>query len=867
MEWYTDVMHEIKPVKSGYQLKLCYNLIHMTTSPRPALADTFRTTERLRNILLSWRQSLRNKPSPEKIVSLLQYLYSNANYRGNTLKCSDARAVAILESLGEELGFRLGLALVECHWQGVADDELNSSDNEPDSGDLDDSADDEPDSRDLNFLGIPEKSMKIMELVSLDGTLLKKKLKLTEEDEDGQGAEFIPADLRRVVENGPHGAAGAHSSLERWYRRTVLVIWPKQHDEQILHGTYYTRVLLYKLSKTSASKPTEAEQKILEYALGLPPKEPKMSSIVLRGVCKVACIWKSSELWCRAIEVCDGSEFIDKVGKKLYLKGLLHLEPGTVLPSDVLASLRPLASDDCDLVLDAVASLGGIADFERIVLPQLRDSADAITLVAFGTAIHQEINKSHTRIFVSPSDTSLGCHIIHDLLTLSIERAQLFTPTSSRNASQSYPERREPTLNLTFTLVKACITTYNDFLICRITNKLIPFAPPDSLTERRTRAEDGAVFNSCTVWEDVAADVRQAQPKRDRTRFDDATGEQCGDLDDLIQSIISQFNALSRKTPAVKAFVRELRDLMTEHPSLIEELEAVITASIKAMIKSLQPDALRGQGAIVEWLEYCAATGNIDACSEVINQVTQDASSANGTRLTSEFLPLLPTLMSWLSRRGKPYRDQPYPLLFQTVIFGWLKTALGTTKLADVAQQLAIVGNCRCTCRPCAQVMRWSVEPSKQAAMSLSCIGASNVNHLEKNLRQYASKVADWIVSRTSPHGIEVFKKSRVHRAQNRRTSRAAGLAALRAISADESVPLSIFGEEVYKMVIQMLEVPYINANIGIAAPGDGTPGPSNPTQVVSEGDSRRRGNLSVQPPRKRRRVDENVQIIDITAP
>ncbi|KAG8949005.1 hypothetical protein FRC00_008348, partial [Tulasnella sp. 408] len=310
--------------------------------------------------------------------------------------------------------------------------------------------------------------------------------------------------------------------------------------------------------------------------------------------------------------------------------------------------------------------------------------------------------------------------------------------------------------------------------------------------------------------------------------------KQCSDLDDLIQSIISQFNALPRDIPTVKAFVRELRDLMVEHPSLREELGPFITALIKAMIKSLQPDTLRGRGAIMGWLEYCADTDNIDACSEVISQVTQDASSANGTLLTSEFLPLLPTLMSWLSRRGKPYTDQPYPLLFQTVICQWLKTVLGNTKLADVAQNLAIIGNCRCACRSCAQVMRWLRERSNQAAMSLVGIGASNVNHLEKNLRDYASKVASWTVSRTPRHGIEVSKQSRIHRAQNRNTNKAAGLAAMRAISADESVLLSIFGEEVYKVAIQMLEVPYINAK---EATSTATQEASLPSEDEQQGD------------------------------
>lgn len=202
MAWYTDVMHEIKPIESGYRLALSYNLIHTTTSLRPALTDTTQSIQRLRHILRSWRQQISDEDSPEKIIYLLQHRYSHANYRGSALKGSDAQVVAIVESVGKELGFRVGLALVECHLRGGADDGGNTY-HPPPAWRL--SSDDEPpDSDDLEFLEVYEKTMTITELVDLDGRPLKKKLKLTDEDEDGTGVEFIPADLREEVENGPH---------------------------------------------------------------------------------------------------------------------------------------------------------------------------------------------------------------------------------------------------------------------------------------------------------------------------------------------------------------------------------------------------------------------------------------------------------------------------------------------------------------------------------------------------------------------------------------------------------------------------------------------------------------------------------------
>ncbi|KAG8921757.1 hypothetical protein FRC01_014909 [Tulasnella sp. 417] len=932
MAWYTDVMHEIKPIQSGYRLALSYNLIHTTTSLRPALTDTSEGIERLREILLSWKQHLQDEDSPEKIIYLLQHRYSHANYRGSALKGRDAQTVAILDSIGKEIGFRVGLALVECHLRGGADDGGNDY-YAPPVGCW--SSDDGIASEDLNFLETYETSMTITELVDLDGVLLKKKLKLTEEDEDGVGVEFIPADLREVVESGPHDAqeyegyqGNGAGSLERWYRRTVLVVWPAEHDEQILRGPHYTRFVLNTLSKTSSSKPTEAERKILNYALGLPPKEPKMATTVLRGVCKAACVWRIPDLWCQAIHVCNGSEFVNKIGKELYLEALaclptcfivpsirqaLHKDPENVtrlgllefleqrlssqgIPAgwikdarkDVLATLRPLVTADCEPILEAVASLGGMADLDSIVMPQLRNSADSVPLATLATALFREITRPGTSILVSADGVHRGCTVIQDLLTLSIERAQLFalTPPKHGNGTQYsyYPTGAlKPSPDLTLILVKACITTRNDPLIRQISNKLAAFSPSDPPNERQIRAES-VYIPLVTLVQDFIERRSSSLPEGLQLLYKEVlplmlakpnpneaelalmvrVAKQCNDLNAIIQSTVSQFKALPREPPTVKTLVREFRGLMTEHPAVRGELEPVIGEMIMTMIKALQPRALQGQAAIVDWLDYCAENDSIDSCAEIISRVTHDASSANGNRLTLEFLPLLPTLMSWLSRRGKPHTDQPFPLLVRTVVLRWLQTVLGTTKLADVVQMLASIRNCRCICRYCAPVMRWLAEPSQGEEISLECIGAPNVNHLEKNLRNYVRKLVDWTILRTSPHGIRVVKNDRIYKAQMWSTNQAAGVAAVRAISADEGVLLSILGEEIYKTVVQMLDVPYINTEIGIMA---GTSAPTNQTPAGLEGAGRPRGNSSVQPPPKRRRVDENIPVIDLTTP
>ncbi|KIO28616.1 hypothetical protein M407DRAFT_45278, partial [Tulasnella calospora MUT 4182] len=122
MAWYTDVTHEIKPIQSGYRLALSYNLVHTTTSLRPALSDASGPIKQIRHILLSWRQNLYAEDSPQKIIYLLQHRYSQANCRGSAMKGTDAHVVAVLDSVSQELKFRVGLALIECHLSGPADD-------------------------------------------------------------------------------------------------------------------------------------------------------------------------------------------------------------------------------------------------------------------------------------------------------------------------------------------------------------------------------------------------------------------------------------------------------------------------------------------------------------------------------------------------------------------------------------------------------------------------------------------------------------------------------------------------------------------------------------------------------------------------
>ncbi|EED79522.1 predicted protein, partial [Postia placenta Mad-698-R] len=121
LAWYTDVMHEVKPITSGWRLALSFNLVHTTTSLRPALSGQTELVGRMRHVLLSWKQDL-DGDAPLKLIYLLEHKYPQANLRGSALKGRDAQIVALLDLLAKQLDFRLGLANVVCRVSGYADD-------------------------------------------------------------------------------------------------------------------------------------------------------------------------------------------------------------------------------------------------------------------------------------------------------------------------------------------------------------------------------------------------------------------------------------------------------------------------------------------------------------------------------------------------------------------------------------------------------------------------------------------------------------------------------------------------------------------------------------------------------------------------
>ncbi|KAI1504418.1 hypothetical protein F5X99DRAFT_40119 [Biscogniauxia marginata] len=116
LSWYSDIPHEVLPVKSGYRWVLTYNLAMFPAKNKPeSVLDTFIGGEReLRRILGSWAEEVRGgqrRASP--LCYALQHKYSEENVSLEALKYTDRARANRLQRICSNLRFDLVLATLE----------------------------------------------------------------------------------------------------------------------------------------------------------------------------------------------------------------------------------------------------------------------------------------------------------------------------------------------------------------------------------------------------------------------------------------------------------------------------------------------------------------------------------------------------------------------------------------------------------------------------------------------------------------------------------------------------------------------------------------------------------------------------------
>ncbi|KAI0835287.1 hypothetical protein F5Y06DRAFT_137588 [Hypoxylon sp. FL0890] len=106
LAWFSDVTHEIKPLKSGYRLVLTYNIIH-TGGIRMSAGLVGKQSANLSKALTRWQSKL---PHVEKLVYMLEHKYTQSSLSLSNLKGRDRTVCQSLYEVGLDCGFTIFLA-------------------------------------------------------------------------------------------------------------------------------------------------------------------------------------------------------------------------------------------------------------------------------------------------------------------------------------------------------------------------------------------------------------------------------------------------------------------------------------------------------------------------------------------------------------------------------------------------------------------------------------------------------------------------------------------------------------------------------------------------------------------------------------
>ncbi len=232
--FYADCEHEVLPVLNGVRLTLVYNLT-LAKSKRAITAPASREhVTALSAILARWRGGGKASGIPEdgkgrlatKLAILLDHKYTQAGLTFDALKGVDARRAALLCEAARQSRFDAYLCLVTC-WQsgwaeatcerpryryGYPDEGLEDDDYE--MGELMDWSLAAEHFSDFNGhrLQLGEIQLDEGEVVSKEGITHGEP---DEEDVDGY--------------TGNEGV-----TLERWYRRAAVILWPSENRFEVL---------------------------------------------------------------------------------------------------------------------------------------------------------------------------------------------------------------------------------------------------------------------------------------------------------------------------------------------------------------------------------------------------------------------------------------------------------------------------------------------------------------------------------------------------------------------------------------------------------------------------------------------------------
>ena len=235
--FYADCEHEVRPVRSGYRLCLVYNLTLAKLRGKKGI--TAPTSGSAIAAIAKILQKGREDEAHEKLAVILDHRYTQDGLTMGKLKGVDRARAEVLFEAGEQAGWVAHLALVTLWQSGSAegdDYEYSRYRSGRRRWDDEDEEDDEYEENASEYeMGeIYDESLSINHWSDRQGNKVALgKIQLNENEivSDQALTEWDPSDEEF---EGYTGNAGM--TLERWYHRAAVVIWPGEEHFAVLCG-------------------------------------------------------------------------------------------------------------------------------------------------------------------------------------------------------------------------------------------------------------------------------------------------------------------------------------------------------------------------------------------------------------------------------------------------------------------------------------------------------------------------------------------------------------------------------------------------------------------------------------------------------
>lgn len=228
--FYADSLHEVRPVRTGRRVTLTFNLL---VSRDPAAVEVDPDDE-LAGLLAEHfgtpvtRRWLEQKsPPPNRLIVLLDHQYSQRGLSAGRLKGRDVEWVTRLRAAAEHAGCVTALALAEIRQTWSAHEDFRPWRHGYDDEDADpDDVDDEAPAYAVDELLDDEISLGWWRRAGTGGGE-----QISLRVDESEVCAVTPTATLTPHESEYEGYMGNYgNTLDRWYRRAALVVWPTDRD-------------------------------------------------------------------------------------------------------------------------------------------------------------------------------------------------------------------------------------------------------------------------------------------------------------------------------------------------------------------------------------------------------------------------------------------------------------------------------------------------------------------------------------------------------------------------------------------------------------------------------------------------------------